>query len=730
MRFASHSKHGLFALLVVALCMAAPGARSDDWKRPRLFMIVCDGLTLDDLHLGDNTNPHLASLAENGALGLMNCAAADPRTDTAAMLTLATGRVARAEPTDEHAANDWEKAPGERISAAESHKLRLGLPPPGPNAFDAGRSIKHLGIRELRMRGLDTARLGAVLADAVPPVTTRSVGNADTSGWRRRAALLTVDGMGVGAGVVALRSYDPSRPFGLTDSPPAMVQYALWSDADFTVIQLGDGARAETARPHLSDAAYREAHDHAVRLLNMLVFLLTEKLQGDRADILIVSPRPPAADAAHPAAWNHLTPIIGYGPNFPPGTFSSASTRTLSLISNVFTERTERARAIGLWGASAGIAVAVGPIAGGWLLGRYSWSSIFFAMGPVAAIAILLIARAVPRSTHREAGRTDYAGLLLSTAFMGLLVYTIIEAPAYGWASTRTIAGFVSAALCLAAFILSERRTAHPMLDVRLFRNMRFSAASGSVTVAFFTLFGFIFLMVQYFQVVRDYTPLSTGVHLLPVALALAVGSVAGTQLAVRVGTKLVVTTGLVAMTAFYVWVAASLSATLEYNVIALQMVLFGLGMGLTSTPATESIMGAISRRQAGIGSAVNDATRLLGGTLGVAVIGSVYASLYRSRLAAELPVDLPRSIAASAQHSVAAAFSVASTAQADGHVARAAAIHHAASDAFIHGLQAGCLVAGGVAAGGIVLAALFLPSQPAAVDDARRVAAPSVLPS
>ena len=144
---------------------------------------------------------------------------------------------------------------------------------------------------------------------------------------------------------------------------------------------------------------------------------------------------------------------------------------------------------------------------------------------------------------------------------MALLVFTIIEAPDYGWGSTRSLSGFAVSAVLLAAFIGWERRAAYPMLDVRLFRNMRFSAASGSVTVAFFTLFGFIFLMTQYFQFVRGYGPLSTGVHLLPVALSVGAGSVAGTQLAVRAGTKLIVTIGLIAMAAFYGWVAAVVTA-------------------------------------------------------------------------------------------------------------------------------------------------------------------------
>ena len=386
---------------------------------------------------------------------------------------------------------------------------------------------------------------------------------------------------------------------------------------------------------------------------------------------------------------------------------------TLSLITNVFTGRAERARAIGLWGASAGIAIALGPIVGCWLLEHFSWASIFFAMGPVAAAAAALVAVSVPASKNPGAAGLDFPGLALSTAAMALLVFTIIEAPSYGWGSGRSIAGFVAAAGLLAAFIGWERRAPSPMLDVRLFRNMRFSAASGAVTVAFFTLFGFIFLMTQYFQFIRSYGPLSTGVHLLPVALSVGAGSVAGTQLAVRAGTKLVVTAGLVAMAAFYVWVAASTSATTSYGVISIQMVVYGLGMGLTSAPATESIMGAVSLRQAGVGSAVNDATRLLGGTLGVAVIGSVYASLYGARLTAQLPAGLPGRISAIAHQSVGAAFAVAGRATAAGHAAAGQAIHAAATNAFLHGLAVGCLVAGLVAAAGAVLAVIFLPAQP-----------------
>ena len=402
---------------------------------------------------------------------------------------------------------------------------------------------------------------------------------------------------------------------------------------------------------------------------------------------------------------------------------------TLSLIANVFTERRERAAAIGLWGASAGVAIALGPIVGGWLLEHFSWSSIFYAMAPVAAVSAALVALSVPTSRDLKAPRVDLAGFVLSTAAMAVVVYTIIEAPDYGWASSRSVAGFAGAAVLFALFIGTERRSAAPMLDVRLFRNLRFTAASGSVTVAFFSLFGFIFLMTQYFQFIRSYGPLSTGVRLLPVATSVAVGSVIGTRMAVRVGTKLVVTVGLLAVAAFYAWVASVISLTTGYGTIAAQMVLYGIGMGFTSAPATESIMGAVSKDKAGVGSAVNDATRLLGGTLGVAVIGSVFSSLYGRRLSARLPAHFPAALSHAAHQSIGAALTVSSRLNAAGRPALGNAVHHAASSAFIHGLIVGCVVAGGVAAAGALVAARFLPAQPPTVADVDTIttAAPEI---
>ena len=244
------------------------------------------------------------------------------------------------------------------------------------------------------------------------------------------------------------------------------------------------------------------------------------------------------------------------------------------------------------------------------------------------------------------------------------------------------------------------------MLDVRLFSNPRFTAACAAVTVSFFTLLGFIFVMTQYFQFIKRYDALSAGVHLLPVAASVGVSSVLGTKLAVRFGTKLVVASGLLMVTAFYVWVAVIVAPDNAYSTIAIQMVLYGTGMGLTSAPATEAIMGVVPREKAGVGSAVNDTTRLLGGTLGVAVIGSVYASVYASHLTSTLPERLPRAVGALAHSSVGAALGVAEHLTGAGHAALGGAVEHAASGAFIKGLSAGCLVAAAVAALGALAAA------------------------
>lgn len=391
---------------------------------------------------------------------------------------------------------------------------------------------------------------------------------------------------------------------------------------------------------------------------------------------------------------------------------------TLSILSNVFTERSERAKAIGVSAAISGIGVAFGPITGGWLLDHYAWGSVFWWKAAIALAAIALTLWLVPTSRDPGAARLDRLGLILSAAALGTIVYTVIEAPGRGWTDALTIAGAGAGGLLLAGFVEWERRSAAPMPDVRLFANPRFSAASGSVTIAFFALFGFIFLITQYLQFLKLYSPLGTGLRILPVALAIAAGSVIGTGLAVRVGSKLVVGTGLALLAAAFAWIS-TVSVATSYGEIALQMILLGTGLGLTSAPATEAIMGAVSKERAGVGSAVNDATRELGGTLGVAVIGSVFASLYAPALEGPAMRGLPASTVGSARESIGAALVAAERLRADGAVEPATRLAAAAGHGFFDGLQAGCLLAAGVCLAGAVIAAVALPAQPMPAPEA-----------
>jgi EmrB/QacA subfamily drug resistance transporter len=389
---------------------------------------------------------------------------------------------------------------------------------------------------------------------------------------------------------------------------------------------------------------------------------------------------------------------------------------TLSILSNVFTDRVERAKAIGVWGATTGMAVSFGPIVGGWLLENFWWGSVFLAMAPAAVIAIVLVGLMAPTSRDPAAPRLDRVGLTLSTLTIGLFVYTIIEAPVRGWSGSGTLAGFAAAAAALVVFVVWERRVAEPMLDVALFTNLRFSAASGAVTVAFFTLFGFIFLITMYFQFLHGYGPLSTGVRLLPVAFSLGAASTVGPRLAVRLGNKAVVGTGLALMAVGFAWISRS-SIHTPYVEIVGQMVVTAGGLGLATAPATEAIMGVVPKEKAGVGSAVNDATRELGGTLGVAVIGSVFASLYIHAIKTSAAAAvIPAALLDRAKGSVGAAL-LGARQLATSNPRAAGLLTEAAHRAFFDGFKVGCVVAAGVAVAGAAFVAVFLPAGPTEIE-------------
>lgn len=391
---------------------------------------------------------------------------------------------------------------------------------------------------------------------------------------------------------------------------------------------------------------------------------------------------------------------------------------TLSIIANTFTDRRERAAALGIWGAAVGVGVAAGPVTGGLLLESFSWHAVFWALVPVALVAMVMTTLFVPESRDPSVPALDRTGLVASVAALGLLVYTIIEASERGWTSTQTVVGFAVSAALVVAFVVHERRTPHPMLDVTLFRDPRFSAAAIAVTISYFALFGFIFLITQYFQFVRDFSALSTGARILPVATSIAVASIVGGLLAPRIGTKVVVATGMALLGSAFLWVG-TISIDAAYpTVIVPQMLLMGTGLGLITTPATESILQVLPPARAGVGSAVNDATREIGGTLGVAVIGSLFSSLYADRLLERLgsiPGGPPAEVLAEAGESVAVAdaLAVADPRLLDG-----------VNDAFLLGLHAGCLTIGTLCLLGALFSAFALPGMRFARAQAIRDAA------
>ena len=376
---------------------------------------------------------------------------------------------------------------------------------------------------------------------------------------------------------------------------------------------------------------------------------------------------------------------------------------TLSIIASAYPDRRERATALGVWGAAVGMGVALGPITGGFLLEHFSWHSVFWALVPVAVVAIAMTLAFVPESRDPGVPALDRTGLVLSVAALGTLTWTIIEAPERGWASAATVGGFAAAAVLAVAFVLAERATDHPMLDVTLFFDRRFSAACAAVTISFFALFGFIFLITQFFQFVRDYTALQTGVRILPVALSIAVASVAGAQLAPRIGTKAVVTAGLAMLGSSFLWVS-TIGVDVSYAAtIVPQMVLMGLGLGLITTPATESIMQVLPPARAGVGSAVNDAARELGGTLGVAVVGSLFSSLYGARIVESLDGQLPSDLVERARDSV--GFADALAGQVPG-------VTDAMNEAFLAGQSVACVVIGVLCLIGSAAAWFALPGE------------------
>lgn len=381
---------------------------------------------------------------------------------------------------------------------------------------------------------------------------------------------------------------------------------------------------------------------------------------------------------------------------------------TLAILVNVFRDPKQRAAAIAVWAATSGLAIALGPVSGGLLLEHFWWGSVFLVNVPVVVLAMIAIAWVVPTSRDETMHRFDPVGVVASIAGITLVVWAVIEGPHRGWTSAPVVGGGMLGLGVLTAFVVWERRSHHPMLDVRVFTNMRFTAGSLSVTFAFFALMGFIFMVTQYFQFVRGYDTLEAGVRTVPFAVFTAMAAPLSAVLVRRSGTKNVVATGLAMMAVGFAWCTVDQPLT-SYWIIVGQMFFMGFGLGLVNAPATEAILGSLPPDKAGVGSAVNDTARELGATLGVAVVGSVFATVYAGRMGDLLSgTPLPADAMALAKQSAGAGQAVAVQAGEP----TGAAVQAAVNDAFIRGFHAGCWLAAAVVAIGAVLAWRFLPAR------------------
>jgi EmrB/QacA subfamily drug resistance transporter len=384
---------------------------------------------------------------------------------------------------------------------------------------------------------------------------------------------------------------------------------------------------------------------------------------------------------------------------------------TLSILTNVFRDPKERALAIGIWSGVAGLAVALGPVAGGYLLEHFWWGSIFLVNVPIVLVALLAGRLVVPTSRDEAAPPIDWTGAVLSIAGLGALVFSLIEAPNYGWTAPVTLAGFALSVALLVGFVVWELRIDEPMLDMRFFRNARFSAASGSITLLSFALFGFIFMATQYLQFVLGYSAFAAGLRTLPFAAAVVVAAPLSSLFVRWIGTKLVVAAG---MSSFSIGllVAATSGVDTGYTRVWVAMLFMGAGMGLSQAPATEAVMGSLPAAKAGVGSAVNDTTREVGGALGVAVVGSILSSIYSADLADRVGSTLPEPALDTAQESVGAALAVSAQ-------AGVPALARAAQESFTVAMSRASVVTAVIAAIAAVAALRFLPARAADAQDA-----------
>ncbi len=387
---------------------------------------------------------------------------------------------------------------------------------------------------------------------------------------------------------------------------------------------------------------------------------------------------------------------------------------TLSILTNVFRTPAERAKAIGIWAGVAALGIGLGPVTGGILLTHFWWGSVFLVNLPIVALGLVLGFFLVPESRDPAAPRLDPLGSLLSIAGLGALLWAIIEGPTHGWTSVSVLGGFALGTVLLLAFFGWEWRIDHPMLDVRFFENPRFSAASAAIMLTFLALFGTLFLMTQYLQSVLGYSTVKAGAVLIPQAVLLMIFAPMSTRWVRHFGNKVVVAAGMAV-------VAGSLLLMLTFNTnsgllaVIVITALLGLGMANIMAPATESIMGSLPREKAGVGSAMNDTTRQVGGAVGVALLGSVLSSRYGASITAAIGKTVPAPYLGHAHDSIGGALDVARAPAAHPYAAQ---IVDASKQAFVSGMHTAVIAATGIIVLGAIMVLRFLPAR--ALDDER----------
>jgi EmrB/QacA subfamily drug resistance transporter len=382
---------------------------------------------------------------------------------------------------------------------------------------------------------------------------------------------------------------------------------------------------------------------------------------------------------------------------------------TLSIITNMFTDRGERQRALGAWSATSGAGIALGPIVGGALLAHLWWGSVFLINVPIALIGVACAIPLVPDSKNPDARRPDPAGSLLSIAGLGLLVWAIVEAPVRGWSSDRVIGAGLAGLALLVAFTAWESRSSHPMLQLRFFANRSFSAAVSSVGMVTFGLFGSLFVLTQFLQLQLGYSALHAGLRSLPAAGAIAVVAPISTGLVRKLGTKLTVVAGMLCVSAGLLEISGATTTT-TYSGILSGLVLIGVGAGLVIPAATGSVMGSVPSEHTGVASATNGTFLQIGGAFGVAIIGSLMATRYQHGITSVLAAHhSPPVIAHAARGSLGGALGAAA------HLGgpTGGQLAHAARSAFISGMGVGLRVGAILALAAALLALLALPSRP-----------------